>query len=101
MSSSATTSVTISENCLVVKGALQFSDVSILSVKSVKLLEGCSAKEVVIDLEKVDRIDSAGIALLLEWKRTCHYLKKTIKLVNVQKQTQSLIKTYRLDPFFL
>ena len=49
-----------------------------------------------IDCKSMERIDSAGIALLLEWHRQCKNNNKLCRFEGLSKQAQALIGTYRL-----
>jgi len=48
------------------------------------------------DCSEVTRIDSAGIALLIEWKRACDNNNKQFSISNLPEQAKSLVDTYRL-----
>ena len=50
-----------------------------------------------IDCKEMERIDSAGIALLLEWQRQFKNTDLTCLFKDLSKQAQSLITTYRLQ----
>lgn len=78
-------------------GDLVFSSVSELLKEGRFLLEAYQKDKVSINCSKVSRIDSAGIALLIEWKRWCYNHNKECQLVEVPEQAQSLIETYRLQ----
>lgn len=48
-------------------------------------------EETVIDLSDVGRVDSAGVALLLEWVRDAHVSNATLSFINAPAQMRSLI----------
>ena len=50
-----------------------------------------------IDLKDVDPVDSAGVALLLEWKRRATAEGKTLSLENVTPSMASLAELYGVD----
>lgn len=50
-----------------------------------------------IDCLEVERMDSAGIALLLEWQRQCSNAKNNCRFVGLSEQAESLINAYRLQ----
>ena len=91
--------ITANRNGLKLTGALVFSSASSLLEKSKLLLESqiqSSAATVNLDCSEVTRIDSAGIALLIEWKRACNLQRKPFSIINLPKQAKSLVETYRL-----
>jgi len=49
-----------------------------------------------INLASVKRIDSAGVALLIAWKRDCLASGRTCYFQSIPKQAISLLKTYKL-----
>lgn len=51
----------------------------------------------VIDLQQVDRADSAGLALLMEWLRTARREKVDIRFTNVPAQMLSLARVSSLE----
>ena len=52
-----------------------------------------------IDCVHIERIDSAGIATLIDWRRQCTAAQIDVRFINLPEQAKSLIKAYRLDPF--
>lgn len=85
------------EQGIALSGALAFISASDLLKQGNELLASNSNNSVVIDCENVTRIDSAGIALLLEWKRHCDSNNKTCEIKNLPQQAISLLETYRLQ----
>lgn len=85
-----------SEQGLMVKGDLVFATVSSVREKSYGILENYHKNEFVVDCSDMSRIDSAGIALMLEWKQWCNENKKKCHLKGLQAQGVSLIETYTL-----
>ncbi len=77
-------------------GELTFSTVSSVLDKANSHINNLQANPIVIDFLKLDKIDSAGIALLLAWKRSCETNNKKLQINNAQKQAVSLIKTNKL-----
>ena len=69
MTSSFTSKVIKSEQGMSVSGMLVFSSVADLLEKGNECLKQHQSDSLVIDCNAMDRIDSAGIALLLEWRR--------------------------------
>jgi len=50
-----------------------------------------------INCSELQRIDSAGIASLLEWQRQCGDADKACRFVGLTEQAESLIQAYRLQ----
>lgn len=59
-----------------------------------------TAETVIINCEKLDRIDSAGVAILISWQRWCEEHNQKLQLKNLPKQAISLIKANKLERFF-
>jgi phospholipid transport system transporter-binding protein len=85
------------QQVLVLNGSVVYASVAVLLEAGNVLLESSEDKSVVIDCEEVSRIDSAGIAMLVEWRRWCKNHKKKFKIEGLPEQAQSLIETYRLQ----
>jgi len=79
------------------KGNLLFSTVSSIFLDGCKKIKNHQSNTVVIDMSKVEKIDSAGIALLLDWKRLCDTHNKNYQLKGVSRQALSLIATNKLE----
>ncbi len=71
------------------QGDLSFNTVATITKKASKLL--AFAKEVTLDFEKLKHCDSAGIALIVQWKKLANYNGSQLKFVNVTPQMQNLI----------
>lgn len=85
------------QNGLKLGGPMVYANASELLEEVIPLLEGLQTNEIKINCEEVIRIDSAGIALLIEWKRWCANNNKQCKIEGLQKQANSLIETYGLQ----
>ena len=92
--------LTVTDTGLQLAGPLQFDTVSALLEIAEKELDQVKLDTVVIDMEKVNRIDSAGVSLLLEWKRQLQAKNKSFVIKGMQDQVLSLLKTYRLQSLF-
>ena len=90
-------SVNATKKGIDLKGSLVFSTVSNLLSEGNQQLKQHQAESIQIDLSDVERVDSAGIALLLEWKRLCDKQDKTYKIVGAQSQIASLITTNKMQ----
>ena len=76
-----------------VEGDITFASVN--KIKSFGFLN--TAKEINIDLEKVNLADSAGLSLIIEWiKQSKHYNTK-LKFKNVPRQLLTLAKLCDFD----
>jgi phospholipid transport system transporter-binding protein len=77
-----------------VEGELTFASVPELQDES---LERFASPPGTLDLAAVERIDSAGIALIIEWARRARIAGGDMKLVNVPAGMTSLSKTAGLS----
>jgi phospholipid transport system transporter-binding protein len=77
-----------------VSGELTFASVPEVQHRS---LEWFSAPPGTLDLGAVERIDSAGIALIMEWARRARAAGVPMRLVNVPAGMSSLSRTTGLD----
>lgn len=50
-----------------------------------------------IDLSGVDRSDSAGVALLLEWQRRAEAAELELHYLNLPRQMQAIVRFCRLE----
>ncbi|MDY6956795.1 MAG: STAS domain-containing protein [Pseudomonadota bacterium] len=53
--------------------------------------------ELQMDLSQVARMDSAGLALLLQWKRMAHSAGRTIRFNGLPQQAQNLATVFAVD----
>ena len=88
--------ISYSEDGFNLSGELTFSTASTVLDKANSHLANLKTDTVTLDLSKLDKIDSAGITLLLAWKRSCETINKKLQINNTQKQAVSLIKTNKL-----
>jgi len=86
------------EGGISLKGDLLFSTVSSVFAEGCKLIKNHKSSAVDIDMSNIEKIDSAGIALLLDWKRLCDAHNKKYQLKNLSQQALSLISTNKLEP---
>jgi len=54
-----------------------------------------------IDLSEVQRVDSAGLALLLGWYRRAHLGGANLRMLHVPEQLRSMAELYELDTLLL
>lgn len=86
MQSQAT--ITLDHNCLLISGEINFTTAAALWMKSLPLLAQC--KNLLFDFSKVTSINSAALALLLEWIKYAKKVSKPIAFRNVSLQLQSI-----------
>lgn len=82
-----------------VTGALTFETVPDLYRSSAGWFEG--AGELILDLAQVERADSAGLALLIEWLRRAQAANRTLRFANTPAQVQTLIRINGLQDALL
>mgnify|MGYP003439476283 FL=1 len=82
-----------------VAGALTFETVPDLYRNSASWFEG--AGELILDLAQVERTDSAGLALLIEWLRRAQTANRTLRFANIPAQVQTLIRINGLQDALL
>lgn len=76
-------------------GSLDLETVASLRLQGFGLLDGQG--ELVFDLGKVERSDSAGLALLLEWVREAQRRGSKIRFRNMPPQMSAIARTSGLD----
>ena len=87
-------------HCLHVSGDLTFATVTPLLNESRRLF--VAAKEKLdIDLDAVTHADSAGLALLLEWKRMASSYGTDIRFHNLSRQLHAITSASNLDGLLL
>lgn len=84
------------DGVLAVRGVLSFDtvpDVYAQSAAWVRKSEGT----VTVDLKDVERADSAGLGLLVEWLHLARSKGRELKFVNVPEQVRSMIRVNGLN----
>ena len=82
-------------------GHLVFDSISTLFSQYNELLKDSQQINcIVIDCTKLQRIDSAGLALLLDWKKQLKCKHKQLQLHSLPKQALALIQALHLQHFF-
>jgi phospholipid transport system transporter-binding protein len=82
-----------------VVGALTFETVPDLYQSSANWFQG--AGELILDLTQVERTDSAGLALLIEWLRRAKAANLILRFANIPTQVQTLIRINGLQDALL
>ncbi|WP_206609501.1 STAS domain-containing protein [Thiohalobacter thiocyanaticus] len=78
-----------------VEGDLSFYSVPALQEQAAPLF--AAAAELDVDLSGVERADSAGLALLIEWMREARRLDKPLRLLNMPAQMLDIARVSSLD----
>lgn len=84
------------DGVLRVSGALTFETVPDIFDGSLAWLQKANGA-VTIDLDGIERADSAGLALLVEWLRRARATGRDVKFVNVPAQMRQLIRVNGLN----
>ena len=90
-------SVLATKQGLQLKGDLVYANVSDVVKVGDELLRQHNSDNVVFSCVEINRLDSAGISLFLEWKRLCLQLNKNCQFEGLPQQAVSLIQTYKLN----
>lgn len=80
-------------------GDLTYETVVELLAGSADALGG--AQNTVLDLSRVTRADSAGLALMVEWLRRARQRNVRIEIINMPEQMRSIARMSKLDGVLL
>lgn len=80
-------------------GDLTFATVSELFSRSAEVLDG--SERTTLDLARVTRADSAGLALMVEWLRQARRENARIEVVNMPEQMLTIARMTKLDGILL
>ncbi len=83
------------DRCLYVSGVVSFDTVPRLSEAAERLFQGLD--QISVDLSKVTRADSAGLALMVEWMRQARELELPITYLNIPAQMLAIARVSGLD----
>lgn len=81
---------------LAVSGALTFDTVPDVYPGSVEWIAQAGSA-ITVDLVEVQKADSAGLALLLEWLHRARAAGRELRFVNVPEQVRSLVQVSGLN----
>jgi len=98
-----TYSITKTDQGMALTGNLVYANVTELLNQGHQYIEqslDSNLNEFIIDCKEIQRIDSAGISLLLEWQRKSNKVKKACHFIGVSDQAESLLKAYQLQSLF-
>lgn len=84
------------DGMLTVHGVLNFDSVPDVFAQSAAWVQK-SEGAITIDLKNVERADSAGLALLVEWLHLARIKGRELKFVNMPEQLRSLIRVNGLS----
>jgi phospholipid transport system transporter-binding protein len=79
----------------VLEGELSFASASLALKSTAQVFSSRSEK--VFDLAGIMRADSAGVALLLEWRRRAREAGLKLRYVNVPSQLQAIARVVRVE----
>ena len=82
------------ENVLQISGQLTIDTAAFVFKNGLECVPG--QRELVIDLAKVEDVDSAAVSLMLFWLRTAQLKKVTLSFANVPANLLSLANLYGL-----
>ncbi len=87
------------DGVFILVGKLVFSTVSSLIAKSALFIDksDMQSNKIIINCSQITHIDSAGIALFLDWKRKAAKEKKDIEFEMLPKQAKLLIHAAHLN----
>jgi len=88
-------SVEHGENSLSLSGELSFKTVPALVASNKDFLK--NGNSIDIDLAGVSRADSAGVALLIEWRRQAQKQNKSVCFINIPSQMLAIARLSGVD----
>lgn len=83
------------DNRFLVRGELTYRTVGGLLNASAELMGGQG--ELILDLQGVERADSAGLALLLHWLREARGAGRDLRFLNLPEQLLAIARLSNLD----
>lgn len=84
------------DGMLTVRGVLSFDTVPDVYAQSAAWVQQ-SQGQITIDLKDVERADSAGLALLVEWLQLARRQSRELQFTNMPEQLRSLVRVNGLD----
>jgi len=98
VSAPATADVAFADGRLSVSGMLTFDTVPDAYARSAAWVSGGAAASV--DLARVQRADSAGLALMVEWLRLARIAGRGLKFIQIPEQVHEIIRVNGLERAF-
>lgn len=77
------------------EGELSFASALLALKKTAWIFE--SASDITFDLTGLERADSAGVALMLEWRRRAGQSGATLRYVNLPEQLRAIMRVAGVD----
>ena len=90
-------SIRLTQKGLKLRGNLVFATVAKLLETTIPLLKNFDGDSIEIDVSGIKHMDSAGVALLVEWQRFCLEHHKSCRFTGIHGQGASLLETYKLQ----
>lgn len=84
------------KGCITLSGELTFATVTSLLEQSRELFSQAD-EAIEVDLRAVERVDSAGLALLIEWLRLAREKGLTIRFSHLPQQMKAIAAASDLD----
>lgn len=82
---------------IAVRGSLGYDTAGeLLAATGDELASGHGAAT--IDLAQVAHVDSAGLALIVEWSRLARLAKRSLTFLNLPEQLQAMVRVHGLGP---
>ena len=85
-------SLTIENSVAKLQGELSFFTVLTIREKGLAFIRIDSQTSLSFDFSSVEKIDSAGVALLLDWWRSAVKQKKTLQWAHLPERAEALMK---------
>ena len=85
------------ENRYLVSGALLFQ--TVVDARRLGLGPLSKHEQIIFDLSDVVRVDSAGLALLIEWMREARRRGVAVHFENIPHQLQAIARASQVDQF--
>ncbi|MFH0821588.1 MAG: STAS domain-containing protein, partial [Pseudomonadota bacterium] len=76
--------------CVRLFGRISVENADTLLVELLEIIEGHPLKNVVVDLQEVEYLDSAGAAVLMEARARCKEMNNTLETANAAGPTHKL-----------
>ncbi len=83
------------DGCFILSGTLTFKTVPVIWRQGLDLFS--EAPSLMLDLSDIERSDSAGVALLVEWMRFARSHNKPISYINMPQQMLAIVRASSLD----
>jgi phospholipid transport system transporter-binding protein len=92
--------VSYANSCCSIAGELNFASVMLILKETLPLFEKEPTASILVDLAKVTFINSAGIALVIEWVKCAQKFNKKIIFKNIPKELQAIAQLIQLNFLF-